>query len=195
MKRFLLLTATMVLASCQSASDISKESSRTPKGNENAAVTLTEFGDLQCPACRAAHTGIVGPILEAYGDQISYEFKHFPLRSIHRFALDAAEASECAADQGKFWEFVDISYEKQPDLNFESLIDWATELELDVVLFERCWKSHRKRDTVLTNYQEGRNLGVSGTPSFFINGQRVETGFDTISKAIEDILGNFEQRL
>lgn len=190
MKRTLLFTTALLLAACNPASDISDQSSRPPKGNPDATVVVTEFADLQCPACRAAHTSITQPILEEYGDHIRFEFMHFPLRSIHRFALDAAEASECAADQGKFWPFVDLAFEEQPNLSHETLLVWAEQLQLDVDLFERCWKSDRKRDIVLSDYAKGRDMDVNGTPSYFVNGVRVESGFDTIGAAIEEQLEN-----
>ena len=188
MKRTLLLLTAVLLVACADTSGLSKESSRPPRGNPNAAVLVEEFADLQCPACRAAHTKVAVPIHEKYGDRIRFEFQHFPIRQIHRYALDAAEAAECAADQGKFWEFVDLDFEKQDDLDFDALLVWAEELGLDVELFERCWKSHVKKDIVLAGYKEGRDRGVTGTPSFFVQGRKVETGFDTISEAIDEAL-------
>ncbi len=188
MKRFLVLGITFLVAACNSASGISAESSRTPAGNPNATVIIEEFADLQCPACAVAHPTVVKPLLEKYGSQIRYEFKHFPLRSIHRYALDASEASECAADQGKFWEYADLVYSNQDDLNFEALPAWAAELQLDTKLFDRCWKSHVKRDAVLADYSEGRDRGISSTPTFLVQGKQVEAGFDTLSAAIEEAL-------
>ena len=191
----LTICLTLLLSACSDDNGISKESSRQPKGNPNGLVTVTEFSDLQCPACRAAHTKIVAPLLEQYGDVIRFEHKHFPLRSIHRYAMDAAEASECASDQGKFWEFIDISFENQQDMNHDTLVEWAEELQLDVAVFEKCWKSHAKKDVVLEDYKEGREAGVSGTPAFFVDGERIQTGFDTLSEAIEAKVGVYEQRL
>lgn len=197
MRRLFLVFSVALLSACVDTSGLSGESSRPPhpQSNANAAVVVTEFGDLQCPACRAAHQHIVLPILQKYGPQIRYEFKHFPLRSIHRYALDAAEMSECAADQGKFWEFVDRAYEKQADLNDEVLLRWGNDLHLDGKLLERCWKSRVKKDTVLSDYENGRNVGVMGTPSFFVNGKKVESGFDTLSEAIDMALKATKQRL
>lgn len=187
MKRTLILFS-LFLVACTDRTGLSPESSRPPAGNPDALIVVEEFADLQCPACKAAHTSIVKPILEKYGQQIRYEFQHFPLRSIHRFALDAAEASECAADQGKFWEFVDLDYEKQDELSFEALPLWAEQLKLDAKLFERCWKSHIKRDTILADYSKGRDRGLTGTPGFFVQGTQVENGFDTLSAAIDEAL-------
>jgi protein-disulfide isomerase len=138
---------------------------------------------------------VTTPLLEKYGTQIRFEFEHFPLRSIHRFAMEAAEAAECAADRGKFWEFVDIAFEKQPELKSEALRDWAKSLALDTKLFERCVTSKIKRDTILSDYEEGREKGVQGTPTYFVNGQKIETGLDTIGAAIESSLKGMQQRL
>lgn len=181
----LTLTLGLTLTACGGNAE---ETTRPPKGNPNAEILVEEFADLQCPGCRNAHTSIAAPIVEKYGDSIRFEHKHFPLRSIHRFALDASEMAECAADQGKFWEFIDHAFENQGDLNHEVLPTWAEEIGLDVAKAERCWKSHSKRKTVLADYKEGREREVSGTPTFFVNGEKVETGFDTISAAIEKAL-------
>lgn len=162
--------------------------SRTPKGNASATILVEEFGDLQCPACRGAHTQITAPILAKYGDKIRFEFKHFPLRSIHRYALDAAEMSECAADEGKFWEFLDKAYEKQDELSEDALVEWAKEIGVDGDKADACRKSHRKRGIVLADYEAGRARNVAGTPTYFVNGQQVQTGYDTLSAAIDAAL-------
>lgn len=195
MKRAIVLLSLLLIA-CQRG-EVVVESSRPPhpESNLNATVVVWEFADLQCPACRAAHEKIVKPILQAHGSDIRYEFRHFPLRSIHRYALDAAEAAECAADQGKFWKFVDHAYVHQDDLNNEALLTWAKELNLDAKLLETCWKSRSKKSLVLAEYEEGRKIGVGGTPTFFVNGERVESGFDTLSEAIEMQLGEMRKRL
>ncbi len=189
MRRTLLFTGlSLLLVACTNTEGLSPESVKPARGNLDSTVLVTEFGDLECPACGAAHAQLNIPLLAEYGDKVRFEFKHFPLRSIHRFALDAAEASECAADQGKFWEFVDLVYEHQEDLSFESLLVWAEELQLDTELFERCWKSHVKRDTVLADYEVGKEAGVQGTPTYFINGEQIQTGYDTMTAAIEEAL-------
>ncbi len=187
MKNFLTICVftSIFLVACTNGDTAS---TRPPRGNPNAVVLVEEYADLQCPACRAAHGMISIPIVQKYSSQIRFEYKHFPLRSIHRFALDAAEMSECAADQGKFWEFVDFNYEHQEDLNLDALVEWAEALGMDADLAERCWKSHSKRGTVLADYKEGREREVSGTPTFFVNGVRVEAGMDTLSEAIDKAL-------
>ena len=196
MKRLITLAAaTLALIACTDTTGLSDKSSRGPKGNANAAVTVAEYADLQCPACQAAHTQINAPLLAKYGAQIRFEFKHFPLRSIHRYALEASMASECAADQGKFWEYVDIVYSEQKKLDIEQLSVWAKALGLDEDLFDRCMNAKIKRDTVLADYEEGQGLGVTGTPTYFVNGKKVESGFDTLSAAIDEALGGIIQKL
>lgn len=197
MRNLLLVSATLslALAACTDTTGLSAESSRGSHGNANSAIVIQEFADLQCPACRAAQAQIVLPIMEQYGKDVRLEFMHFPLRSIHRYALEAAEAAECAADQGKFWEYTDLVYTEQEKLNSEQLAVWAGQLGLDTELFDRCMKSHIKRDTILADYEEGRELGVGGTPTFFVQGKRVETGVATIGAAIEEALGAMQQRL
>ena len=194
MKHTLLLSTTLLLlAACTNGqSDVSN---RTSKGNPNAAVIITEYSDLQCPACRAAHVSITNPLIDKYGNQIRLDYMHFPLRSIHRFALEAAEASECAADQEKFWEYVDFIFENQDELSSDSLPAWARQIGLDTTVFDKCMKSHSRRDTVLADYKIGRELGVGGTPTFFVNGKNVQTGFDTLSEAIDAELDRLTQRL
>ncbi len=190
----MFVAATLLLAACVDITGLSKKSAKVPRGNVNG-ILVEEFGDFQCPACQAAHTAINGVLLQQYGNQIRFEFKHFPLQSIHRYALEAAMASECAADQGKFWEFVDTVYENQKELSERSLKNWASSLALDRDLFNRCLDSEIKEDAVIGEYEEGKDRGVSGTPTYFVNGVRMKTGLQEISAAIEAALQGAMQRL
>ncbi len=178
----LLLTACSV-----DMTGIAIESNRPPhpKSNVNALVTVTEFIDMQCEACRAAQTMIVKPMLEQYGSMIRYEVKHFPIYPNHQYSKEAAEAAECAADQGKFWEFEEMDYENQDDLSPTAISKWATDLGLDMDLFERCRKSDIKMAIVDATQAEGKKLGVNGTPTFFVNGKRVESTIQAIGDAIQ----------
>ncbi len=198
MKHFIpLAVATLALAACVDTTGISADSSKTvhPSTSENAVVTVVEYGDLQCPACRAAFELLVKPIIETNGTQIRFEFSHFPLTSIHRYAMEAAEAAECAADQGKFWEFVDIDYTEQDKLNSDQIDVWAKDLGLDMDLFGRCTASHIKRDAIMADYERGKTLGVSGTPTFFVNGQKVPSTLQDLQKAIDAAGGSAATRL
>ncbi len=188
----LVLLCSILLAGCGS-SGISKESSRTPKGNPNAVVTVQEFSDIQCPACRTVHLQLVPALLQEYGERIRFEFLHFPLQSIHPMALRAAMASECAADQGKFWEYIDLAYVQQSALSADVLSLWAGELGMDTALFDRCLRSEVKRDVVMQDYSEARKLNLRGTPTFLVNGKEVPT--NGLPQAIEAAEASILQRL
>lgn len=162
-----------------------------PQTSQNALVTVSEYADLQCPACRSAHIGLTKPLIEKYGTKIAYDFHHFPL-SMHPYAMRAAEASECAADQGKFWQFLDHDYENQDDLSPAALSEWAKTLGLDVELFDRCVDSHIKRKAIQASYDEGVARGVGGTPTYFVNGQKTVATMDELSKAIDSALKQAE---
>jgi protein-disulfide isomerase len=191
MKKLTLITLVvplLLLAACVNKDGLSAESSKPPTGNVNSSIVLEEFSDLQCPACRGAHTQIFKPLMAQHGRNIKYVFKHFPLRQIHAFAQEAAEASECAADQGKFWEFEDDTYENQEKISRDDLIERAEKVGVaDMDLFRRCVKSRVKRDAVQADYDEGRKRGVAGTPTFFLDGERVPRNtLETISGLIDE---------
>lgn len=190
MRKLILLAPLVFLAACVDTTGLSSaiHTDVHPDTSENALVTVTEYADLQCPACRAAHASLVQPLVAKYGTQIRYDFRHFPLSSIHRYAMEAAEASECANDQGKFWEFVDLAYEKQSDLTSEAMREWGSDLGLDAELFGRCIDSHVKRKAIQASYDEGRAKGVQGTPTFFVNGQQTQSNLAGLSDAIDAAL-------
>ena len=180
--------APLFLAACATVdiAGISPQSNKgpNPDSNAGAAVVVMEFGDLQCPACRTAEFQIVQPLLKELGSKIRYEFKQFPLLNIHRYTMAAAEASECAADQGNFWPFLEMAYEKQADLNADAPRLWAQQLGLNMNLFDRCTQSHIKRQAILSEFAEGRKFGVGGTPTFFVNGEPVENDLNSLRAAI-----------
>lgn len=188
-RTFLFLSA-LLLSACVDTTGIRTELTRMPhpKSNHAATVVVREYADLQCPACRSAFEQLNPLLLEKYGNSIRFEFMHFPLRAIHPWAMPAAEASECAADQGKFWEYTDRVYAEQDKLSAAQLTVWADQLQLDRDLFDRCTKSHAKRDAILEEYDEGAKQGVRGTPNYMVNGVIVESTGEALSKAIEDAL-------
>ena len=190
MRKLLLLAPLVVLAACVDTTGLTStiHTDAHPSTSDSALVTVTEYADLECPACRSAHSTLVKPLIAKYGTQIRYDFRHFPLSSIHRYAMESAEASECAADQGKFWEFVDLTYENQDELSSEALRDWAGELGLDAELFDRCVESHVKRKAIQASYDEGRAKGVQGTPTFYVNGQQTQANLEALSAAIDAAL-------
>ena len=148
----------------------------TPKptfGDPNAAVKVIEFSDLQCPACKSAHP-FVEQIKNEFGESISFQYYHFPLRAIHPYAQKAAEAAECANDQGKFWEYIDAAFAQSPSLQNKNLKIIASQLGLDTQLFEACLDSGAKRKAVEGDLRLGGVRDVQGTPTFFINNRKVE---------------------
>lgn len=160
------------------------------KGGENAAVTLVEYSDFQCPAC-GAFQPILNEVLAQYGDKIKFEYKHYPLVQIHPFAEPAARAAEAAGQQGKFFEFADVLFAKQAEWSKGSnptglFTRYATELGLDMDLFAKHQKSSLLADNVRANMMEARGLGLTGTPSFYLNGVKMEnTTFEDFKAQIE----------
>lgn len=149
------------------------------KGNPDAVVTLVEYSDLQCPAC-AAFEPVLQGVLEQYGDKLRFEYKHFPLPPrIHPFAFQAALAAEAAGQQGKFFEYHDLLYSNQPTWSAAAVptsffVQYANDLGLDIDLFTSHLKSAKLREKVEAEFAEGEALGVTGTPTFFLNGQKME---------------------
>jgi protein-disulfide isomerase/uncharacterized membrane protein/rhodanese-related sulfurtransferase len=141
-------------------------------GNPQAVVTLVEFGDLQCPSCAAAEPEL-RELRRRYGDRVRFVFRQFPLEKMHIFAMKAAEASECAAEQGKFWEAVDRFYAANGELGDESLARYAKEVGLDTGKFNSCLASGEKRAVIKRDGEDGQALGVRGTPTFFLGNQRI----------------------
>jgi protein-disulfide isomerase len=153
-------------------------------GNAEAAIEIIEFSDFQCPYCiRGAST--LEEVKEKYGDQITVVFRHFPL-SFHQNAHKAAQASECANEQGKFWEYHDMLFANQAALTEPDLVRYATDLEADMTAFNECLTSGRHAATVDQDMKEGEVAGMTGTPGFFING-RFLNGAQPIEAFVEII--------
>jgi len=144
---------------------------RPYKGNPDAKILVVEYSDFQCPACGAAYSPVKN-IVNEFQDEIRFEYRHFPL-SYHIFAFKAAVAAEAAGDQGKFWEYHNKLYENQEHLLKEDLIRYAEELDLDMEKFKAVLESNEKDELIIADSQQGRELGVGGTPSFFVNGKKV----------------------
>ncbi|MCL5011737.1 MAG: DsbA family protein [Candidatus Marsarchaeota archaeon] len=138
----------------------------------NVSVTLLEVGDFQCPYC-GSNEPIVMNILKEYAGKVRLEFLNFPLPE-HQYAEKAAEAFECAVDQGKEWQMYEEMYQNQGDLTVDSLKKYALSVGLNSTLFNACLDSGAKAAVVQQQLQEGQNLGVQGTPTFFVNGLELE---------------------
>jgi len=147
------------------------------QGPETAPVALVEYGDFECPYCGAAHL-IVKQVQEVMGDQLRFVFRHFPLTQIHPHAESAAEASEAAGAQGKFWEMHDILYENQPALDPLHLVGYVEELGLDTAKVVRELEDGVYRGRVREDFLSGVRSGVNGTPAFFVNGVRYDGSWD-----------------
>ncbi len=140
------------------------------RGDEDAPVTIVEFSDFQCPYCSGFHS-TMKDVMGNYEGQVKWVYRHFPLDSIHSQARSAAEASECAAEQGKFWEYADALFDNQSRLGDSLFNELAADLGLDTQQFSECYSSGKYADKVDQDYREGRSKGVSGTPGNFINGK------------------------
>jgi predicted DsbA family dithiol-disulfide isomerase len=139
------------------------------KGDVNAPVRIIEFSDFQCPFCRRAN-GTINELLEKYQGRVSLAYRDFPLRQIHPQAESAAEASRCAAEQGRFWEYHDLLFGDSPKFDAASLSAYAGKVGLDSGRFQSCLSSGKYKTQIDEDLQEGKSVGVSGTPAFFING-------------------------
>lgn len=146
------------------------------QGDPKAPITIVEFSDFQCPFCRRAFDQILPQVIKDYVDTgtASIVYKHSAF--LGQESIWAAQASECAADQGKFWDFHNLLFARQNGENqgaftLDKLIGFAKELKLDMTRFEPCLTSNETLARVQADAQEGRTAGVTGTPTFFINGQ------------------------
>lgn len=155
-------------------------------GNLNASVEVIEYSDFQCPACGRAQP-IVERVIQDYGDRIKFVYRHYPLVSIHPYAWKAAEASECADEQEKFWEYHDKLFENQNALTISDLKRYALELGLDTSSFNACLDSGAMSKYVQRDSQRAVSARARGTPEFFINGEMMQGSltFDNIRTQIE----------
>src|SRR3989344_5355921 len=143
-------------------------------GNPDAVLTIVEYADFECPACGEAYW-IVQDILEKYPEDVKLVFKNFPLEK-HDSAQKAAEAAECAHLQGSFEAYYDLLFQNQNDLAVDDLKGYAEDLGLDMNSFEACLDSDAMEEEVALDFAEGIEVGVRGTPSFFIGKQKLEGG-------------------
>ena len=154
-------------------------------GNWEAAWTLLEYGDYQCPVCGEAYP-IVKQLQEHLGDQLLFVFRNFPLRQIHPYAEHAAETAEFAGAHSSFWEMHDLLFENQQILEDEFLLQLAARIGLSAQKLGGSLASEIYRGRIDLDFRGGVRSGVNGTPTFFINGVRHDGSFDfeTLSTAI-----------
>ena len=145
-------------------------------GSPDAKVVLVEFGDFACSACRTWHqSGIIEELLTSYGDDLRVEWRDYPI--ITSESPKAAQAGQCAHDQGLFWEFLDRVYSEPgssyTNVSVNDLRQYAADINLDVDAFNNCLDSDQHRNTVIFDLEAASDLGLLGTPSFLVNGQAI----------------------
>ncbi|PTL75956.1 disulfide bond formation protein DsbA [Vitiosangium sp. GDMCC 1.1324] len=160
-------------------------------GPAEARVTLVEYGDYACPACGEAYP-IIKTVQQRLGAQVRIIFRNFPLSESSPHARLAAFAAEAAAPQGRFWEMHDLLFENQESLEPDDLIGYAELLGLDLERFDQDAGSRAVAERVRADFLGGARSGVTGTPSFFINGQRYDGSlaarplFDALEAAVAE---------
>jgi len=156
------------------------------QGPADAAVTLVEYGDYECPYCGAAYP-IVKELQARMGDRLRFVFRNFPISTSHPHAEQAAEAAEAGAVQGRFWEMHDLLYENQRRLRDQDLHAYAEQLGIDVERFDKDLAEHVHAARVREDFMSGVRSGVNGTPSFYVNGARHDDSYDfeTLLAALE----------
>jgi len=173
--------------------DISKISPVTSadriQGGANAKVTLIEFSDFQCPYCQR-HEETISQLVKQYGDKIRVVWRNFPLTSIHPYAQKAAEAAECAGDQGKFWEMHEKIFANQSALTVDDLKSYAAGLGLNTASFNDCLDSGKNVAKIAKQQQEAEAAGISGTPGTFVGTQLVKGAYPlaTFTAIIDELL-------
>jgi protein-disulfide isomerase len=146
-------------------------------GRPDAPVTLLEYGDYQCPACGRAHV-VLGELLQRAGDVTRLVFRNFPLTQLHPRARDAAQAAEAAASQGRFWPMHSMLFENQHALGPEALLSYARALDLDLPRFVDELQRGAHLPRIQRDVRAGVRSGVNGTPTFFIDGERLDGAWD-----------------
>ncbi len=159
-------------------------------GPPDAPVLIVEFSDFQCFYCARFATETLGRILDTYRDSVRLVYRDFPLTSIHPQAEKAAEAAQCAYQQGRYWEYHDLLFENQQALDIGSLKVYAQQLGLDTGAFDDCLDSGRFGSEVEQDLTDGEDYGVTATPTFFVNGRLVRGAqpFSVFQALIEEEL-------
>jgi protein-disulfide isomerase len=140
------------------------------KGPKDAPVTIVEFSDFHCPFCRNV-VATVKEVLKQYEGRVKWVYRDFPIANLHPQAPRAAEAARCAGEQGKFWEYHDLLFDSQTQTTTADFKGFAEQLKLDPKSFGQCLDSAKHQAAVEADIQDGARLGVTGTPTFFINGR------------------------
>jgi protein-disulfide isomerase len=139
-------------------------------GPDNAAITIVEFSDYECPYCRKFHSEVFHQLMDDYPDQIQFVYRDFPLTSIHPNAFDAAMAANCAGEQDVYWQYHDLLFGASLGLSAEAYTSYASQLDLDTTAFKQCLNTKKYQDEIQSDYDFAAQLGIRSTPTFFING-------------------------
>lgn len=142
-------------------------------GPKNAKVMVVEFLDFQCPFCKEAHPTVLSLLKEYSGQSVRFEFRHFPLVSIHPYAIPAALASLCANEQKKFFEFYDMAYTRQGEISLQGLSTFAKDLDLNLAPFNACMAEKRYEPFIKKDVDDALALSIEGTPTWFVNSTRL----------------------
>ena len=156
-------------------------------GSPDAAVTLVEFSDFQCPYCKG-FAPTLHQVAKEFGDKVLIVYRQYPIASLHPNAQKAAEASLCANEQGKFWELHDLMFSEQDRLDVANLKEKARRLGMNQKTFDNCLDSGRYVEQIERDQLEGTKIGFAGTPSVFVNGMEVKGGavpFEVVRAAIQ----------
>jgi protein-disulfide isomerase len=161
-------------------------------GKGTKGVTLVEYGDFQCPAC-GSYYPTVEEVRQKYGDDITFQFRNFPLVQIHQNAMVGHRAAEAADKQGKYWEMYNALYKTQQtwsvNANPTAIIEsYAAQLGLNVDQFKKDYQSAAVNDTINADIKAGQALGVSSTPTFFINGKKLDPSPDRSVEAFSTLI-------
>lgn len=161
------------------------------KGTQTPKVTLVEFSDFQCPACKA-YSGVIVGLVDMYPNDLQVIHKHFPLKTIHYRAQAGAQAAQAAGLQGKFWEMSKVLFENQDiwskQTGTETFEKYAQDIGLDVAKFKADYGSDAVKDAIDAEIKEGIDLNVNGTPTIYINGKKISNpnSLDEFKKIIDD---------
>ncbi len=179
-----------------SSTDKNSNLSNNVQGKGTSGVVLVEYGDYECPYCTAAAPVIKAGVAEL-GDKIKFQFRHFPLTNLHQNAFAAARAAEAAAQQGKFWEMHDALYDASNNLVWTKASNpnpffekYAQQINLNMDKYKADFASSQVNDTINADMEEGKKLEITGTPTFFINGKKVEIQptIDSFRKTVNDAI-------
>ena len=164
------------------------------RGNKDAKVTLTEYGDFECPAC-SQYYPLVEQVYDKYKDKIQFQFRNFPLIQIHQNAMVAHRAAKAASNQGKFWEMYHKLYENHSawtsgGIATNAIRGYAEEIGLDMKKYDEDFKSEQTNAIINADVDEGKSKGVESTPTFMINGKKINNpgSADEFSKVIDEAL-------